>query len=625
MKHYFREVHLEGGAFAQYDVTGTDNNVEAKTLRRLSKINLFVGANNSGKSRFMRGLAAIEKLSFLPEEGFNRFYQIAAELPTQLRNACAANSIDDANDFVTRAETVKAQTHFREGEEVFGALKKLVSDISTADGFAILKQGRRTQSPHTSQPALRATLRQFAEPLLAEIQSLAQTFPQQYEFKRVYIPTLRGLRRFGSEDVYAIRTRQDYFGTTKHVDIFTGLTLYDDLRELLLGTFSQRRAAADFERFLSVAFFRNQRVTLIPRNDVIEVKIGDEPQLPIFELGDGIQSIVILTFPLFQRKGERLLLFIEEPELLLHPGIQRVFLEVLQRPEFANAQYFLATHSNHLLDLTLDIESISVFTFRKEEFDETEAQEEKLARITVTNVSNEDQRSLQLLGIQNSSVFLSNSTIWVEGITDRRYLAHYLNLYQQYLQDDAVSNASNPPRRLRQDLHFSFVEYAGANITHFSFLEVERDPIVVDRLCAKLFLITDKDRNRELRHSALAKKLTNRYYCLKCREIENLLTPATIAAVVRSYEGNDAVLQSFSQSDYRDKPLGTFIEEVVISGERKRKGSYSDSGTISDKITFCQKALENIKTFAALSPEAQELTKMIHSFILEMNPQSDSV
>jgi hypothetical protein len=73
--------------------------------------------------------------------------------------------------------------------------------------------------------------------------------------------------------------------------------------------------------------------------------------------------------------------------------------------------------------------------------------------------------------------------------------------------------------------------------------------------------------------------------------------------------------------DYKEKPLDRFIEEKVLSGKKKRAGSYQNKGgTISDKITFCQRVLENIKQFEDLSPEAQALTKRIYKFIQSMNP-----
>src|SRR6478736_2358971 len=51
--------------FDRYLIQG--NGGEQKTLKNLARINLFVGANNSGKSRFMRALAQLKKLEFIPE------------------------------------------------------------------------------------------------------------------------------------------------------------------------------------------------------------------------------------------------------------------------------------------------------------------------------------------------------------------------------------------------------------------------------------------------------------------------------------------------------------------------------------------------------------------------------
>ena len=145
-------------------------------------------------------------------------------------------------------------------------------------------------------------------------------------------------------------------------------------------------------------------------------------------------------------------------------------------------------------------------------------------------------------------------------------------MYQNHLRDESEANSLSAPRRYRQDLHYSFVEYAGANITHFSFLEAESDAIVVDRLCAKLFLLTDKDDEKkggkEERQAALQEKLKERYFCLECREIENLLTPPVISAVIKTYEGADAELKPLDQNDYRDKPLGKFIEDSVLSSKK---------------------------------------------------------
>jgi len=297
--------------------------------------------------------------------------------------------------------------------------------------------------------------------------------------------------------------------------------------------------------------------------------------------------------------------------------LQRILLTVFNN--FPDYQYFLTTHSNHFLDITLDLQNVSVYTFIKEL--ETAEKKERDATFEITNVSNEDRRALELLGVRNSSVFLSNCTIWVEGITDRRYLSHFLELYQMKIEEEATKNAT-AISIFKEDLHFSFVEYGGSNITHWSFLDNEDDAIRVESLCGKLFLITDKDNSKAKseRHEKLRAKLGARYYCLLCKEIENILMPHVIKSVVNKYENNSTDINAFFQEEYKDAPLGTFIESRVLAGKQKRKGSYaSESGTVSDKVNFCQFAIASLQTFEDLSPEAKDLIKNIYTFIKENN------
>jgi hypothetical protein len=424
-------------------------------------------------------------------------------------------------------------------------------------------------------------------------------------------------------DLFEQKTKDDYFGKSSNVQVFTGQSLYEDVKKLLLGTLEDRETVAAFQGFLGESFFQGHPVALIPRHEgELHVKIGHEKEYPIHELGDGIQAIIALTFPLFKLREQHLLVFVEEPEVYLHPGLQRLFLNVLlNTPGFSTFQHFIATHSNHFLDLTLDLEQISVFTFRKEL--EESAKKERDSRFLVENVSNEDTQTLQLLGVKNSSVFFSNCTIWVEGVTDRRYFAHFLTLYEEFL---VAQNEAKPSRRFKQDLHYSFVEYGGANITHWSVLDGEADRIIVERLCGRLYLITDSDNAssgaKKERQDRLREKLKERYCCLPCREVENLLTPDILRKVVQEYEPGTVVFAEISQEQYNNAPLGTFIENTLLKGAKKRRGGYAESsGTISDKVDFCNKAIRHLKAFSDLSPQAQQVTKSIYVFIEEQNPR----
>jgi predicted ATP-dependent endonuclease of OLD family len=378
-----------------------------------------------------------------------------------------------------------------------------------------------------------------------------------------------------------------------------------------------------FEEFLSTELFEGKPVALIPKlkSDVLSVKIGCEMERPIYNQGDGIQQIIITMFPVFMNREKDLLLFVEEPELYLHPGLQRRLLETLASDKFPKLQCFLSTHSNHLLDMTLDMESISVYRFSKQ-VDETAGREVE-AKFEITSTSAGDRGVLECLGVTNSSVFLTNCTIWVEGITDRKYLRRYLEIYQD--------NQDKGGTRFREDTHYSFVEYSGNNITHWSFLDDNGESPDVDRLCGRLFLVTDKDSEKKLeRQEKLKERLGERYYCLECREIENLLKPDIVRKVVAEYEaGEENIQPSPSYVKYENTPLGRFIEKhmLVDASVSKRLRSkdggnpYSTpGGTVKDKVGFARRALKHIKVKDDMSAEAWKLAEKIYSFIASQNP-----
>lgn len=318
-----------------------------------------------------------------------------------------------------------------------------------------------------------------------------------------------------------------------------------------------------------------------------------------------------------------MLLFIEEPELYLHPGMQRKFIEIIMGEKFAHHQFFFTTHSNHFLDMTLDMGRISVYKFKKELAEHSgDIIEELDPNFSIENVSNENRSVLQELGVRNSAVLLSNCTIWVEGITDRLYIRRFLKVF---LESD--SNL----KQFKEDIHYSFIEYSGGNITHWSFLDddqTEADEghasINAEKICSTLFLISDKDGDdKRPRQERLKEVLRERYYCLECKEIENILSADTIRKVIAEYEKSKLehlTIKDFTQEEYKNEHLGNFINSLFPEGTRKRKGSYgADSGTITNKLDFCKKAIDHITTYDQLSEEAQKLSQVLYDFIKAHN------
>ena len=273
--------------------------------------------------------------------------------------------------------------------------------------------------------------------------------------------------------------------------------------------------------------------------------------------------------------------------------------------------------------MTLDMDMISVYKFIKELEEHSGNPTEELdAKFYIENVSNKDKSLLQELGVRNSAVLLANCTIWVEGITDRFYLRRFLKLYQE---------SDSKLKTFKEDIHYSFVEYSGSNITHWSFLDKETLDIddeyttmKAERVCGTLLLISDKDSDNKIpRQEILREALGERYYCLECKEIENVLSADVIRGVISEYEQSTLdhlIDKEFNQEDYSNIYLGNFINSLFEEGSKKRRGSYAaDSGTIASKLDFCKKAIKNITTYDQLSDEAKKISKVLYDFIKSHN------
>lgn len=548
----------------------------------LSRVNIIVGPNNAGKSRLLRAVGTT-----VPSA-------LSLDLPALVE---AQRQIDNVMDPI---ETLL---------ERFENLPTLVPFAYGKDSIARLRVRFEKYASYRSQLGGRSYVAELAQPVAAKLATLKSP---EYPTKRIYIPVLRGLRPFkGETDVYKERTQRDYFSeAATEIEVTTGLDLYDKVKSLLLGDYDARQKIAKYERFLSHTFFEDQLVSLIPResDDVLYIKIGDEKEQPVYLLGDGLQSLIIITFPMFFHDSA--IFCIEEPELYLHPGMQKRLLDIFAAQE--RHMFFATTHSNHFLDMSMDTTVMSIYRVSKNLPEG--AGREHLPTFRVEQVNRGDRSVLAALGVRDSSVFLVNATIWVEGITDRWYFRKFLELYQaEQLQQDPNH------RRMEEGTHFAFVEYGGANITHWSFLDEEDHPIGIDTLCGRALLISDRDGDSKLeRKTKLEQFLGERYICLDVREVENLLPPRVIKALIRKYEKNPSLeLRDFEHADYADKYLGTFIADDLREGASKR--SYkAKSGTIKQKRKFCQDALD-IFTRDDLHEPIRTLAERVYNFIAEHN------
>lgn len=588
-------------------------------LENLSKINIFIGTNNSGKSRFMRSLFYMEnnnKLNFIPDdEKYNYFMKQTAkfkEFIKENQNKIFRQAQADALNIINK-QLKDSPTYLTESKPHYTELINIYKNIER-------------------QPPNRNTHLYFCEEIFTEyfneINFDTNTF--NYNFHKIYIPSLRGLiplipKKYAlentPEDIYAERTKQDYFKSKSKIltditdflnedssepknAIITGMQFYDYVKNYLLGDLDQREMIRDYEKYLSETFFDNEDVVLIPKvnDDVLTVKIGEE-EYKIYNLGDGIQSIILITLPLFlylkksQEENTAVLVFIEEPEVGLHPKLQRKLINTLLDKRFENFQFFFTTHSNHFIDQTMIDKNVSVYLFDKINFNN----ETTSPKFNINNIDSEYLDVIKKLGVMPSSALMSNCIILVEGVTDLNHFQTYLNMYQEEIFEKEL--------RYEQGIHYSFLIAGGDEYknTIRNLNETQKD---------KLLFISDyDDKNKDNeKHEFFEENSFENYHILNVTEVENLVSKSIILKTLETIQKRDKIdiNRNFTQIDYTQSDnFYEFILNTIFNGEKPK--SLGKEKKLKKRI--CRTEKEFTQLYDELTSEAKNVAKIIFEFI----------
>lgn len=590
----------------------------------LAKVNFFVGPNNVGKSRLLRRLFARADLSYVPASpDLDQLNRLAADFRRDVSQTLAAGNLGDLGGLKRRVDSLKPIAAFSARSDVLAPFREALDVALQLTPSAPVTRGGGQ---------LRATVEQMAGHLV----KLGCRYRARYEevigdwqhrpLTRVYVPALRGVRVLAAaQDVYGERTAGDYFAglddmlSGELASIFTGQSLSSRVRGMTLAERGLRDELRDFAQLLGDRFF-HEPVELSPREDgTLCLQRGDGREDAIHDVGDGIQQLLTILFPLFFHRQKPLLLFIEEPELFLHPQWQRALLEVFSGDVFPNAQIFATTHSNHLLDRSIAGSGVAQFLV---------APRVDGAAIRVEPVLAADARILEVLGARISSVFLTNCTVWIEGISDRIYFRRYFELL--------AAEGGGPP--LLEDVHYSFFEYAGSNLEHWQEIESSDAAIDARRVTARMIVVADRDTGKSAKHARLAERLGARYVVLPCREVENLLAPHVLHGVVASYETRPDLVR-MPADDYSDALLGDYIDAKMLSDARESRRFRSaapvrddatprvyaeTSGTIKEKVDFALRAVRLMTSARDLSARAVEVTSTLCRFVAAQNGRPDA-